>query len=118
MLYPLSYEGAKDESSDLQVDPRRQGVARINLRCHGWALRPMTTRRPHAPADDLGRAPTIWKIAALAGNESRPELAFLVVTTLIFCAPEETRTPKADTPARDHNVRAGEVLADNQPVPA
>jgi hypothetical protein len=49
----MPYEGAKDQFSDLQVDPRWQGVALLNLRCHGWALRPMTTHRPHEQAEDL-----------------------------------------------------------------
>jgi hypothetical protein len=38
LLYPLSYEGARNQSSDLQGDPRRQGVARVDLRCHGSKL--------------------------------------------------------------------------------
>ena len=30
LLYPLSYEGAKDQSNDLRIDPRRQGVAQVD----------------------------------------------------------------------------------------
>ena len=32
MLYPLSYEGARAQSSDLRVGPEWQGVARADLR--------------------------------------------------------------------------------------
>jgi hypothetical protein len=49
MLYPLSYEGASAQSSDLRVDPGWQGVARVDLRCHRWPRRLPTTRRPHGP---------------------------------------------------------------------
>lgn len=32
MLYPLSYEGASAQFSDLPVDPRWQGATRFDLR--------------------------------------------------------------------------------------
>jgi hypothetical protein len=31
LLYPLSYEGASAQSSDLRVDPGWQGLARVDL---------------------------------------------------------------------------------------
>jgi hypothetical protein len=47
MLYPLSYEGAKDQSSDLHVHPGWRGVTRVDPPCPGQSRRPATTRRPH-----------------------------------------------------------------------
>ncbi len=35
----------------------------------------------------------MWKIAARPGKQSGPQPAFLLVTALICCAPEGTRTP-------------------------
>ena len=45
MLYPLSYEGARAQSSDLLVDPGWQGAARVDLRSPRWSGRTTTTRR-------------------------------------------------------------------------
>ena len=58
-----------------------------------WSARvsPNTAENGGAPSEH--QAPTIWKIATLSGNESRPRPAFLLVRALIFCAPEGTRTP-------------------------
>ena len=42
---PLSYEGARAQSTDLPVHPRWQGVARADLGYPCWLRRPMTTRR-------------------------------------------------------------------------
>src|SRR5262249_6214764 len=50
-----------------------------------------TLRNSGAPLAD--HRPTMWKIAAHAGKESRPRPAFLLVTALIAGAPEGTRTP-------------------------
>jgi len=39
-------------------------VARVSLRCPGWALGPMTTRRPHGATDGLDR----WSPLTPAGT--------------------------------------------------
>jgi hypothetical protein len=38
MLYPLSYEGARAQSSDLRVHPCWQGAVRVDLRWYGLSL--------------------------------------------------------------------------------
>ena len=44
MLYPLSYEGASAQSSDLRVDPGWQGLARVDLGRSARCGRASTTR--------------------------------------------------------------------------
>ncbi len=49
LLYPLSYEGASAQSSDLRVDPCWQGVTRVDLGQPGGSDWATSTRRPHTP---------------------------------------------------------------------
>jgi hypothetical protein len=48
MLYPLSYEGASAQFSDLRVDPRWQGATRFDLRCSYRQAGATSTRAPAA----------------------------------------------------------------------
>src|SRR5262249_21240117 len=92
---PLAYPG----NGDPLGCPRWMSYARaetmIRTGSHATVLvstgRHGPLRNSRAPLEHHG--PTMWKIAAHAGKESRPRPAFPLVTALIAGAPEGTRTP-------------------------
>jgi hypothetical protein len=67
------------------IRTRRHGTAPVHTRQHGLFQNSRAVLEHHRP--------TVWKIAAHSGTQRRPWQAFPLVTALIFCAPEGTRTP-------------------------
>src|SRR5438034_9000872 len=88
-----------DHSGQTSEMGHADGPAMIQTRRHVEALvsvgryGPPTKQHADigAPPEHLG--PIMWKITAHPGKQSRPQPAFLLVTALICCAPEGTRTP-------------------------